>query len=169
MKTAPDCAASRRCILILVAWLDVFTHEPAQNPTVPPSVYDLNLARARLAMQPQPALGGSRAMVTPAAAMDFIHFALSDPKNNYLAKRLGYCANCNLLDAVPKVDGFFSLMPRESDGLISAALQRDQRRLSASWKISWASRKSPRRTNFSTGRRAKLFCRSSPPGKSPFS
>jgi hypothetical protein len=58
-------------------------------------------------------------MVTPAAAMDFIRFALSDPQNNYLAKRLGYCANCNLLDAVPKVDGFFSLLPRESDGLIS--------------------------------------------------
>ena len=34
-------------------------------------------------------------------------------------KRLGYCANCNLLDAVPKVDGFFSLVPRENDGLIS--------------------------------------------------
>jgi hypothetical protein len=106
-------------ILIFTAWLDVYTHEPAQNPAVPPSVYELNLARARLAMQPQPALGESRAMVTPMAAMDFIRFALSDPKNNFLAKRLGYCANCNLLDAVPKVDGFFSLLPRESDGLIS--------------------------------------------------
>ena len=82
-------------------------------------VYELNLARAKLAMQPQPALGESRAMVTPKATMDFISFALGDPKNNYLAKRLGYCANCNLLDAVPKVDGFFSLVPRESDGLIS--------------------------------------------------
>ena len=58
-------------------------------------------------------------MVTPKAAMDLINFALSDPKNNFLVKRLGYCANCNLLDAVPKVDGFFSLVPRESDGLIS--------------------------------------------------
>jgi hypothetical protein len=106
-------------VLIIVAWLDIFTHEPAQNPTVPPGVYELNLARTRLAMQPQPALGESRAMVTPAAAMDFIHFALSDPKNNYLAKRLGFCANCNLLDAVPKVDGFFSLVPRECDDLIS--------------------------------------------------
>jgi len=106
-------------ILIFTAWLDVYTHEPAQNPAVPPGVYELNLARARLAMQPQPALGESRAMVTPMAAMDFIRFALSDPKNNFLAKRLGYCANCNLLDAVPKVDGFFSLVPRESDGLIS--------------------------------------------------
>jgi hypothetical protein len=118
-ENAPGLRRIAPLILIFIAWLDVYTHEPAQNPTVPPTVYELNLARARLAMQPQPALGESRVMVTPAAAMDFIRFALSDPKNNYLAKRLGYCANCNLLDAVPKVDGFFSLVPRESDGLIS--------------------------------------------------
>ena len=116
---APGLRRIAPLILIFTAWLDVFTHEPAQNPTVPSSVYELNLARKKLAMQPQPALGESRAMVTPTAAMDFIRFALSDPKNNYLAKRLGFCANCNLLDAVPKVDGFFSLVPRESDGLIS--------------------------------------------------
>jgi hypothetical protein len=118
-ENAPGLRRIAPLILIFTVWLDVFTHEPAQNPAVPPSVYELNLARAKLAMQPQPALGESRALVTPKAAMDFIGFALSDPKNNYLAKRLGYCANCNLLDAVPKVDGFFSLLPRENDGLIS--------------------------------------------------
>jgi Bacterial membrane protein YfhO len=106
-------------ILILVAWLDVLTHEPTQNPTVPPSVFELNLARTKLAMQPQPALGESRAMVAPAAMLGFINFALRDPKNNFLAKRLGYCADCNTLDDVPKTDGFFSLTPCESDGLIS--------------------------------------------------
>ena len=118
-ENAPGLRRIAPLILIFTAWLDVFTHEPAQNPTIPPTAYELNLARTKLAMQPQPALGESRAMVTPKATMDFIHFALKDPKNNFLAKRLGYCANCNLLDAVPKVDGFFSLVPRESDGLIS--------------------------------------------------
>ncbi len=118
-ENAPGLRHIAPLILILTAWLDVYTHEPVQNPAVPSSVYELNLARARLAMQPQPALGESRAMVTPAAAMSFIRFALNDPKNNFLVKRLGYCANCNLLDAVPKVDGFFSLLPRESDGLTS--------------------------------------------------
>jgi hypothetical protein len=118
-KNEPGLRRIAPLILIFVAWLDVYTHEPAQNPAVPPNVYELNLAREKLAMQPQPSLGESRALVTPKAAMDFIGFALSDPKNNYLAKRLGYCANCNLLDAVPKVDGFFSLVPRKSDGLIS--------------------------------------------------
>jgi hypothetical protein len=105
--------------LILAAWLDVFTHEPAQNPAVAPNIYELNLARADLKMNPQPELGGSRAMVSLKAFMDFLNVALSDPKNNFLGKRLGYCANVNLLDAVPKVDGFFSLTPRESDEVLS--------------------------------------------------
>ena len=105
--------------LILIAWLDVLTHAPTQNPTVSPSVFDLNLARTKLAMNPQPDLGGSRAMLSPAAALELTRFAVSDPKNNLLAKRLGYCANINLLDGVPKVDGFFSLTPREFDGLLT--------------------------------------------------
>ncbi|MGD0252704.1 MAG: hypothetical protein ABSC01_08400 [Verrucomicrobiota bacterium] len=106
-------------LLIVVAWLDVFTHEPMQNPTVAPGVYELNLARADLKMNPQPELGGSRAMVSPMAAIEFIQFASSNARNNFLAKRAGYCANVNLLDGVPKVDGFFSLTPRESDDMLS--------------------------------------------------
>ncbi len=70
-------------------------------------------------MNPQPELGGSRAMLSPAAALELIRLAASDPKANFLAKRSGYCANVNLLDAVPKVDGFFSLAPRDFDGLLS--------------------------------------------------
>jgi hypothetical protein len=79
----------------------------------------LNLAQTKLAMNPQPELGSSRAMLSPAAALELTRFAVSDPKNNLLAKRLGYCANINLLDGVPKVDGFFSLTPREFDGLLT--------------------------------------------------
>jgi hypothetical protein len=70
-------------------------------------------------MNPQPEPGGSRVMVSPQAANEFVHLASRDPKNNFLAKRIGYCANVNLLDAVPKVDGFFSLTPRESDTVLS--------------------------------------------------
>ena len=106
-------------LLILVAWADVFTHEPKQNPTVMPGVYELNLARTKLAMNPQPNLGGSRAMLSPQAALELTRFGLSNSKDNFLAKRIGYCANVNLLDAVPKVDGFFSLTPREFDSLLS--------------------------------------------------
>jgi hypothetical protein len=106
-------------LLLLAAWADVFTHQPAQNPTVPPWIFEPGLSRTRLALRPQPELGGSRVMVSPAAYQEFVRFAVRDPKNNFLAKRLGYCADGNLLDAVPKVDGFFSLTPRESDAVLS--------------------------------------------------
>ncbi len=110
-------------LLIFVAWLDVFTHEPAQNPTVQPWIYQPGLSRTKLALQPQPELGGSRLMVSPMAANEFIHFAVGDPRDNFLAKRIGYCADCNTLDAVPKVDGFFSLTPRESDDVLGLFYQ----------------------------------------------
>ena len=106
-------------LLILVAWLDVLTHEPTQNPTVQPWIYEPGLSRTKLALQPQPALGGSRLMVSPMAANEFVHFASGRPQENFLAKRLGYCADVNTLDAVPKVDGFFSLTPRESDDVLA--------------------------------------------------
>jgi hypothetical protein len=103
--------------LILIAWLDVFTHEPAQNPTVPPAVYAPGFLNQMHKLQPLPALGGSRAMVTPMAAAMFVHTPLGDPQNNFLANRLGCSEDCNLLDGVPKTDGFFSLVPREGEAL----------------------------------------------------
>jgi len=99
--------------LILVAWLDVVTHAPPQNPSVAPWIYEPGLVRAKLAMQPQPVLGESRVMVTPAAEEKFRQFVSSKPADNFIVKRMGYFADCNLLDDVPKVNGFFSLYPRE--------------------------------------------------------
>jgi len=106
-------------LLLLVLWLDVWTHEPPQNPSVPPWIYAPGLARAKLAMQPQPELGGSRAMVSPAAEVRFTQFIMSDLKIDFLAKRLCCFADCNLLDGVPKVNGFFSLYPAQSGELTS--------------------------------------------------
>jgi hypothetical protein len=108
-------------LLLLVLWLDVWTHEPPQNPAVPPWIYAPGLARAKLAMKPQPELGGSRAMVSPAAEMKFYQFIMSDVKDNFLVKRLGCFADCNLLDGMPKVNGFFSLYPAQS-GELTAVL-----------------------------------------------
>lgn len=113
----------RRCLpwsLLVLCWLDVWTHVPPQNPTVPASIYAPGLAREKLAMKPQPTLGVCRAMVSPAAQKKFTQFILSDLQNNFLVKRLGYYADCNVLDAVPKTDGFFSLYPREVGELAGA-------------------------------------------------
>lgn len=104
-------------ILIFAAWLDILTHEPRQNPMVPPAIYQPNLIRQSAAMNPQPDLGGSRAMISPHLFMHLIQLALRDPVQDFFAKRSSYCANANLLDDVPKVDGFFSLTTRENNGI----------------------------------------------------
>jgi hypothetical protein len=106
-------------LLVAVLWLDLWTHMPSQNPTAPPSVYRAGLARDRHQLTPQPALGASRVMLSPDAVRDLLHRAPGGPVTNYLAKRLAFFCDCNLLDEVPKVDGFFSLYPRECGELNS--------------------------------------------------
>jgi hypothetical protein len=105
--------------LVLIAWLDVFTHEPNQNPTASPQIYAPGFLQKMQNLQPLPELGGSRAMVSAMAASVFVHTPLGNPQNNFIANRLGASEDCNLLDGVPKTDGFFSLVPRESDALAS--------------------------------------------------
>jgi len=106
-------------VLLLVVWLDLWTHEPNQNPTVTPEVYQPGLARSELAMKPEPKPGEARVMVSPAADEAFNRLRPKNLKEGYLAKRLGYFSDCNLLDEVPKVNGFFSLYPRESAAVTS--------------------------------------------------
>jgi hypothetical protein len=106
-------------LLLPLLWLDVWTHEPQQNPGVPTWVYTPGLAAQKLELKPQPRLGESRVMLSPAAETKFGSLALGDPKANYLVKRLGFFGDCNLLDNVPKVNGFYSLQPRECGELNS--------------------------------------------------
>jgi hypothetical protein len=98
-------------ILLLLVRCDLWSHEPPQNPTAPASVYTPGVVRAALAMNPQPALGESRIMVSPAADDFFDRYRTKDMSSGYLGRRFGYFSDCNLLDGVPKVNGFFSLVP----------------------------------------------------------
>ena len=99
-------------LLLLVVWLDLWTHEPNQNPTVPVAVYAPDRMRQEQALEPAPALGQSRLMISAAAENSFNMAHIRDVQVGYLVRRLGFFSNCNLLDHVPKVNGFFSLFPR---------------------------------------------------------
>src|SRR5436190_10380062 len=70
-------------------------------------------------MSQRQALSRSRRMLTAAVAVMFRQFVMTSLSDNFLVKRLGYFADCNALDGVPKVDGFFSLYPREGGELSS--------------------------------------------------
>jgi hypothetical protein len=102
------------CLLLLLFWLDFITHAPTQNPGVKTSVYAPGWAGTELKLNPQPQLGGSRVMLSHAALEYLRYNPLAGLEETYLRNRLALRANCNLLDEVPQIDGFFSLTPREA-------------------------------------------------------
>jgi hypothetical protein len=102
-----------RFSLLLLIWLDAMTHAPQLNPTVERWVYEPGLTKAELKLHPEPKPGESRAMVSPFADFRLNHLALTNAVDDFLYSRMSLFANANLIDSLPKVDGFFSLYIRE--------------------------------------------------------
>ena len=103
------------CFLLVAFWLDFVTHVPTQNPTVRPWVYSPGLGNRERKWDSQPSLGQARAMLRPAVEEIIRLHQLPDLEQNCLMSRLALFANCNLLDNVPQVYGFFSLAPGEAN------------------------------------------------------
>ena len=99
--------------LILFLVLDFLTHVPRQNPVIPRKVFEPGLAR----LSPQPRHGDGRAMISPAINLKLYRFATTNAFNDYINQRRLLFANCNLLDAIPKVNGFYSLYLRDGDAV----------------------------------------------------
>jgi hypothetical protein len=107
-----SCISSRarlliRAALLLLIFLDVWTHAPSQNPTISRSAYDVPLVK----MNSLPA--GARVMVSPFAVRKMFSARHTNSFEGFLSHRLGLMANANLLENLPKVDGFYSLYLRE--------------------------------------------------------
>ena len=95
--------------LVGLVWLDVVSHAPRQNPTVPPSVAAPGLLPSLGKLQPLPRAGESRAFVTRAAHDQVYAAMVTDPAKDYLCHRAWLFGGANLLDGIPIIDGFFSL------------------------------------------------------------
>ncbi len=95
--------------LLVLAGADALTHTPRQNPPVITQAFE----PVSLKMKEVPRLGEGRAMVSRRIHEYLSHAATPDPLNYYLGLRRSLYSNCNLLDGVPKVDGFFALYVRE--------------------------------------------------------
>jgi hypothetical protein len=99
----------------LLVWLDLVTHLPAHNPTATPDVFTMKLPHLE-EMRPRPRLGESRALVSLAAMQTFHRPGTSNVTQTYLVHRSGLYDNCNLIDRLPKADGFYALyLARERD------------------------------------------------------
>ncbi|MBI4324423.1 MAG: hypothetical protein HY674_04095 [Chloroflexi bacterium] len=101
--------------MLLLIWIDVLTSAPRQPPTVARSVYEPGLKY----ISPPPAHGVSRAMMSREAFLKLYEPTSLDAYTNYLCNRLALNCNLNLLDNIPKVDGFYSLNLRETDDIRS--------------------------------------------------
>jgi hypothetical protein len=104
--------------LLAVLWLDVLTHEPWQNPTAAPSIFRPEPALATFMPDPV-APGKSRIMMSPYSVQQIYFNPTPEVTTNFLLDRTVFLANCNLIDGVPKVDGFFSLYLQHIDKVLS--------------------------------------------------
>jgi len=91
-------------LFLLLVWLDLFRQMP-WPATVNRPVYAPDLPRRWTA----PQLGGGRAQLPGSVGDSLAHKALSDVPADYLGRRFALMANCNLLDGIPKCDGFYPL------------------------------------------------------------
>ena len=90
--------------VLLLIWLDL--SRSAQQPqTAPPAIYEPNLSRSL----PSPRPGFARAMLSREAYASLTCSTLSDVVDDYVSRRFALFSNCNLLDGIAKVDGFFPL------------------------------------------------------------
>jgi hypothetical protein len=98
-------------VFLLLTGADICTHTPRQNPTAAVQAYD----DFTPSMSAVPRLGRSRALVSPREDAWLEHLATPTPLGLYLCQRTMLFKDCNLLDRIPKADGFFSLCLRRQD------------------------------------------------------
>jgi hypothetical protein len=105
--------------LVTFVWLDLITHAPSQNPTVEVWTYHRDMVQEKEQFDPFPAHGTARAMIRPETDIE-LHFRIvRDPQDDFLVSRYTLFSNCNLLDGIAKVNGFYSLVVRHSHELTS--------------------------------------------------
>jgi hypothetical protein len=91
-------------LFLLLAWLDLFQQMPWPR-TINRAAYQLQLARSL----PAPQFGWSRALVPSGVRETFDHSFLADVTTDYIGRRSTLFGDCNLLDNIPKCDGFYPL------------------------------------------------------------
>jgi len=105
---------------LLLLGLDVYTHFPRQNPTVPVAAYDAFSPT----MTQLPRMGDSRAMLGREAQTLMGGVYNRDLLGMFLGQRTVLYSDCNLLEQIPKVNGFISIQ-LEGEAKVSRELYRE--------------------------------------------
>jgi hypothetical protein len=97
-------------LVLLLVWLEL-AHSVPLPPSVNPNVFQPNMSRPL----PAPQLGVSRAAIRAEVLRQMTFATQPDATQNFLSHRFGMFCNCNLLDNIPKCDGFFAVDLKEHD------------------------------------------------------
>jgi hypothetical protein len=103
--------------LVVVLWGDVFTHNTNLSPTLPTSVLAPGLVRQSLGWGSEFSAGSRRIMESPASYRRLLLLSLQDLLLDTSARRFAQYFDFNLLDDIPKFDGFYSLDLKEYSDL----------------------------------------------------
>ena len=99
--------------LIALLWLDVFTHTQNLSPTAPCSALAPDTIRQFFKWDDQLQAGVSRALQSPSSYWKMVTRLAGDQQTDIYGRRLSLFADLNLLDEVPKFDGFYPLDLKE--------------------------------------------------------
>ena len=93
--------------VVVVIGLDLQIHQPKLAPTMPAGLYSEQLPQFAELKEKLP--GRSQAALTSYAIQNLNANALPNLSDTFLVRRLGMFGNANLIDGLPKVNGFYSL------------------------------------------------------------
>jgi hypothetical protein len=100
-------------IALAILLADLLTQNPGITPTLPSSIFASGVWQVDGKAAPQ--LGAGRIMISPDAEQQMLYSRVADPQTDFFGKRLAEWYNLNLLDALPKVHGAFTLRPSHFD------------------------------------------------------
>jgi len=120
LRRWPDFRAQRllQVGLLALLWLDVRTHNGNLNPTVPTALFEPDAIRQFYHWDDQVFAGGQRLMQSKLVYGTMLSISYPDLVQDIGGRRLTQFFNFNLLDHVPKFDGFYALDLKEFSELL---------------------------------------------------
>jgi hypothetical protein len=108
--------------LLMLVYFDFATHTPQQNPTVDHEALTVAIPWVKH-MRPRPTLGESRAALSVKAQNQYLFGATANMTETHIAHRNGLFCNINLVEAMPKPDGFYALYIAEERDVYNRLFQ----------------------------------------------
>jgi len=113
-----------QAFVLTMVYFDLLTHVPQQNPSVDREALTVEIPWLKH-MRPRPTLGESRALLSLTAQQQYLYGGTSNLTETYIAQRNGLFANINLVNAMPKADGFYALYIKEERDIHFRLFQTD--------------------------------------------